>query len=1006
MESSLLISARALSASTRISANDTIMKVSPAEPFKIVYSILNHEYLGYIFEAFVVQLTSQGDFSFQIQNISSKNIKEFRSGLDTRDFELVKLIDDIQQDAVLKKYNPKKLNAVDFFLKVYDPQKGDKAVQETIAGYLENCKSRILERLDGKEIFIMGNDGNPLWKPVSWEPEKATIRFHFIRNEDNTHYFPTIRHKMQKLDFQYKNAFLICEDPAWLVLDGHLYHFEGNVDGKKIKPFLAKKFIAIPGQVEEQYYGRFVAPLIASYDVVARGFEIRNVSSVPKTILTISEYSTANPKKSTVLFQDSEDVEVLEEEDNDVTFELSFQYAGFSFHYDSFAHASSVHMEKRGNEYFFNKVKRNIETEGQHVRTLKDMGLNIRNGKVQMPKSEAFGWLQGNAIALDASGISVRQNTADAKRYFLGYSSLDISIQEGRDWFDINAKVRFGEFEIPFIQLRNYILNRKKEFLLPSGEIAVIPEWWFTKYSEFFSFTESSHDDDDQLRLRMHHLALVQELKEDNLATAVISRKLENLRNFQQIEPAEAPHHFQGILRPYQKTGYDWLRFLKQYRFGGCLADDMGLGKTVQTLALLQSEKEGGADRPSILIMPTSLLYNWQLEASKFTPDLRVLLYTGTNREKDTAQFDHYDLILTSYGIIRLDIDLMEDYRFNYVILDESQAIKNPSSIITKAVRRLNSAHRLVLTGTPIENNTLDLWSQMSFVNPGLLGSQTFFRDEFQVPIEKKGDEEKTKRLYNLIKPFILRRLKSQVATDLPEKVESIQYCDMSGEQEKAYEEAKAYYRNLILQSIDSEGMSKSQLVVLQGLTRLRQLANHPVMVDPEYAHDSGKFEDVLYKLQTVMSEDHKILIFSQYIKHLDLFRHYLDEKEINYAYLDGATRDRQEQVESFQNDENIKIFLISLKAGGLGLNLTAADYVFILDPWWNPAIEAQAVDRAHRIGQDRTVFTYKFITKNSVEEKILALQRSKKQLADDLISSEEGFIKSLTREDVLNLLS
>jgi SNF2 family DNA or RNA helicase len=382
------------------------------------------------------------------------------------------------------------------------------------------------------------------------------------------------------------------------------------------------------------------------------------------------------------------------------------------------------------------------------------------------------------------------------------------------------------------------------------------------------------------------------------------------------------------------------------------------------------------------------------------------MLYTGTNREKDTTQFENFDLILTSYGIIRLDIEIMEHYRFNYVILDESQAIKNPSSIITKAVRKLNSSHRLVLTGTPIENNTLDLWSQMSFVNPGLLGTQAFFRDEFQIPIEKRGDEEKTKRLYNLIKPFILRRLKSQVATDLPEKVESIQYCDMSDEQEKAYEEAKAYYRNLILQSIDSEGISKSQLVVLQGLTKLRQLANHPVMVNPEYAYDSGKFEDVLYKLQTVMSEDHKILIFSQYIKHLDLFRQYLDEKGITYAYLDGGTRDRQEQVESFQNNQDIKIFLISLKAGGLGLNLTAADYVFILDPWWNPAIEAQAVDRAHRIGQDRTVFTYKFITKNSVEEKILALQRSKKQLADDLISNEEGFIKSLSREDVLNLLS
>ncbi|KAA0991275.1 DEAD/DEAH box helicase [Dyadobacter aurulentus] len=980
------------------------MKVSPSEPFKIVYSILNHEYLGYIFESFAVQLNVQGEFTFQIQNISSKNVKEFRSGLDSRDIELVKLIDDIQQDLVLRKFNTKKLSAVDFFLKVYDPQKGDKLIQEAIAGYLENCKARILEKLSGKDIFIMGSDGNPLWKRVEVEPEKASIRFHFVRNEDNTHYFPTIRYKYQKLEFQYKNAFLICEDPAWLIVDGHLYSFEGNVDGKKIKPFLNKKFIAIPGQVEEQYYGRFVAPLIASYNVVARGFEIRNVSSSPKTILTISEFSST-PKKAAVLFQDSEDVEVLEEEDNDVAFDLSFQYAGFSFHYDSFAHPSSVHMEKRGNDYFFNKVRRSIDVEGENVRMLKEWGLNMRSGKLQMPKSQAFGWLQSNANMLAENGIIVRQNTSDSKRYFLGYSSLDISIQEGRDWFDINAKVRFGEFEIPFIELRNYILNRKKEFLLPNGEVAVIPEWWFTKYSEFFSFTEHSGHD-DAFRLRMHHLALVQELQEENLATAVISRKLENLRNFQQIEPVVPPVNFKGTLRPYQKTGYDWLQFLKQYRLGGCLADDMGLGKTVQTLALLQSEKENGTGSPSMLIMPTSLLYNWQLEAKRFTPDLKVLLYTGTNREKDTSQFDQYDLILTSYGIVRLDIDIIENYRFNYVILDESQAIKNPASIITKAVRKLNSTHRLVLTGTPVENNTLDLWSQMTFVNPGLLGNQTFFRDEFQIPIEKKGDEEKTKRLYNLIKPFILRRLKSQVATDLPEKVESVQYCDMSDEQEKAYEEAKAYYRNLILQSIDKEGISRSQLVVLQGLTKLRQLANHPVMVDPEYQFGSGKFEDILHKMQTVMSEDHKILIFSQYIKHLDLFRHYLDENQTKYAYLDGSTKDRQEQVETFQGREDIKIFLISLKAGGLGLNLTAADYVFILDPWWNPAIEAQAVDRAHRIGQDRTVFTYKFITKNSVEEKILALQRTKKQLADDLISNEEGFIKSLSREDVLNLLA
>lgn len=980
------------------------MKVSTTEPFQIIYSLLEHQYLGYLFESFVVQLNGKGELSYQIQNISYKNVSEFSSGLDATDFELVKLIDQMQQDVVVKKFNTRKLSTVDFFLKIYDPQKGDKVMQETIAGYLEKLKAKVLEKLEGKSIFIMGSDGSPTWKKVEWEQEKAKVRFHFARNEENTHYYPSLKHKGEKLDFQYKNGVIICDEPAWLMVDGSLYHFEGEVDGKKIKPFLNKRFIVVPRKVEDQYYHKFIIPLISTYNVVAKGFEIKTETSSPQTILTLSEISSKKVE-TLALFGDSEtEEEETVYEDGDVAFDLSFRYGAFTFRFDSFSHSSNVSLEKKDDEYIFHKVIRELKTERNRISQLKEFGLVLKNGRCVLPKNEAFAWLQSTSKLLEDEGILLNQNTQDPKRYFLGYSTLEISIQEGRDWFDIYTKVQFGEFEIPFLKLKQYILNNKREFLLPNGEIAVIPEWWFSKYAELFSFVE--HDSDlDNFRLQKHHIALVQELQKASLAEAVISRRLETLRDFKEIEEYAPPVHFNGILRPYQKAGYDWLLFLNQYRLGGCLADDMGLGKTVQTLAMLQAQKEVGITEPSLLIMPTSLLYNWALEAEQFTPQLKVFFYTGTYRDKNTEQFNDYDLILTSYGIARLDIDILKLHRFNYVILDESQAIKNPSSHISKAVMTLNSAHRLILTGTPMENSTMDLWTQMTFVNPGLLGTQAFFKSHFQLPIEKKNDTEKTKRLFNLIKPFLLRRHKSQVATDLPEKVESVQYCTMTQEQEAVYEEVKSQYRNLILQHIEDNGISKSQIFVLQGLTKLRQLANHPSMIDENYEGDSGKFDDVLHRLTTAISENHKILIFSQFVKHLELFRQYLDKHKIIYSYLDGGTRDRQEAVEEFQNNDDVKVFLISLKAGGVGLNLTAADYVFILDPWWNPAIEAQAVDRAHRIGQDRTVFTYKFITKNSVEEKILALQKSKKQLAEDLISNEEGFLKSLSKEDIMALL-
>lgn len=985
------------------------MKVSPSEPFQIVYSLLEHEFLGYLIEAFVVQQNSRGELTLLNQTLSTQNVGEFAQELDERDFELVKLIETIQQDIIVKKFNSRKLPAVDFFLKIYDPHKGDKLVQEAISGYLETIKGQIMTLLPGKPFYIMGNDGNPAWAPIEWMPEAARVHFHFVRNTDSTHYFPIIRYPVgdkgetERIEFQFKGALMICDEPASLMVGNRLYHFNKHVDGKKLRPFFTKNHIVIPKNIEQQYYERFVTQLIAAYDVYAKGFEIRAEVIEPVPVLTVSEMVVSSRSVSAGLFNDGPDHD--DESSQRIAFDLSFQYGDFMFRFDSFGPSANVSLEKKGEEYVFHKIRRDQRLERQKLTFLRDTGLDLRHGRLAIPKAEAFTWLATNNRPLQEAGFLLRQHAQDTKRYFLGYSSISVSIEEGRDWFDIYANVRFGEFDIPFLKLRTLILNKKHEFTLPNGEVAVIPEVWFTKYSELFGFMEQPDDYADRLVLQKHHLALVQELERDNLATTVMSRKLERLRDFEEIESFALPKGFNGTLRPYQQAGYDWMNFLRQYRFGGCLADDMGLGKTVMTLAMLQGQKEAGATEPTLLVMPTSLLYNWELEARKFTPSLRVMVYTGTYREKNTALFDGYDLILTSYGIVRIDIDLLSSYRFNYVILDESQAIKNPSSHITKAVMQLNAAYRLILTGTPLENSTMDLWTQMSFINPGLLGSQSFFRNEFQIPIEKRHDESKTSRLYGLIKPFMLRRNKAQVATDLPEKVESILYSEMTPDQEKQYEEAKSYYRNLILERIEEDGMAKSQMVVLQGLTKLRQIANHPRMVDAEYEGDSGKLSDVLIRLESAMTERHKVLVFSQFIKHLNVVRQYLKEKNINYAYLDGSTQDRQSQVQLFQTDESVKLFLISLKAGGLGHNLTAADYVFILDPWWNPAIEAQAVDRAHRIGQQKTVFTYKFIAKNTVEEKILSLQRAKQQLAGSLIATEENFMKSLTKEDIMVLL-
>ncbi len=970
------------------------MKVSTSKAFKIIYSLYQHEYLGYLFESFAVQLDQAGKLTLTHQNISSKNAPEFSSCLDSDDYNLIDLMDSMHQGAVIQQFHKTKDKPEEFFQRYYRNDRFKEARLE-IDEYLELRRARILELIGGKPLFEMGQDGEPAWRPILVKVKPATVLFHFRRTSDNTRYFPTIKHDGSKLEFQYRGGHLVCLKPAWLLVDNALYSFSGNIDGNKLKPFLNRRFILIPNKIEETYYQKFVAPLIGSFDVSVRGFEIRNRRYAAQPVLLVSDY---NPD------------EVAREMNQDgapsppwIQFRIVFEYGPYAVHGSSKS-INEVFLEKTEDSFIFQKVIRDHTWEHEQLQILNRMGLTTIEGRSIWTRSLALRWLTTHQNTLSTRGFNIRQSFIDQRKYFLGISTISLDVKESTDWFDVFAQIRFGDYLIPFVKIRDHILNRSEEFILPNGEIGLIPASWFSEYSELFGFVQWNQNN-NSIKLGKHHLSLARNL-DPNLKSADFDRRLSRLENADGIEQRSLPLHFKGALRPYQHSGFNWLIFLNQNGLGGCLADDMGLGKTVQTLALLQDQKQTEEKGVSLLIMPTSLLYNWEQEAAKFTPQLKVLNYSGSNRSKNIESFRKYDLVLTSYGITRIDIGLLENFDFNYVILDESQVIKNPSSIISKAVQRLQSRRKLILTGTPLENSTLDLWSQMNFVNPGLLGSQAFFMREFMRPIEKNGDKKKVQRLSELTKPFILRRHKGQVAKELPPKVEHIHYSSMTKEQEETYERIKSQYRNRILENIESIGMEKSQFLILEGLTKLRQLANHPQLIDPEYAGASGKMSNLVHMLQSIVSERHKVLLFSQFVKYLRLIRETLNSSGIDFAYLDGSTQNRKEQVERFQSEEDLKVFLISLKAGGLGLNLTKADYVLIADPWWNPAVESQAVDRAHRIGQENKVFIYKFITKNTVEEKILQLQNRKIHLMEQLITPDQKFVKGISKQEVEQLLS
>ncbi len=632
-------------------------------------------------------------------------------------------------------------------------------------------------------------------------------------------------------------------------------------------------------------------------------------------------------------------------------------------------------------------------------------GLAAFSGPVQ-PGDEPSYWFDPVALpdvvrSLGADGWYVLAGATELVT--AGDPQIEVSGATGIDWFDVRAGVSFGDTQVSLPDVLKALRRGEQFITLGDGSTGLIPEDWLARFAVLDRLGEAAGAGwrfaGTQAVILDTLLAAEPAVQVDEVFETARTR----LRGFQGVAPMSAPKGFKGKLRPYQRAGFAWLKFLADVGLGGCLADDMGLGKTIQILALLQLRRAEKGSRPSLVVVPKSLVHNWVEEAATFTPSLTVEVYAGPDREACLRKDGPADIVVMTYNMMRMDIMRLREVEFDYVILDEAQHIKNAQAQTAKAARLLKAAHRLALSGTPVENHIRELGSLFEFLNPGMLGG-------VMAPIRGKDQElteQAVKALGSALRPLILRRTKEEVLPDLPPKTEQTLYCEFDAAEADAYDELRRFYQQALKDKVAKVGMAKSKIVVLEALLRLRQAACHPGLIDKSKGQaPSAKIDLLMEQLTEVTAGGHKALVFSQFTELLAIVKHRLEEAGLVYEYLDGKTKDRKERVHRFQNDPKCVVFLISLKAGGVGLNLTAADYCYILDPWWNPAAEAQAVDRAHRIGQTRRVFAYRLITQGTVEEKIVGLQQKKKKMADAILQADSGFLESMTASDLEALLA
>lgn len=886
----------------------------------------------------------------------------------------------------------KRFNVGKATYKAFVDKLSDDAIKNNIRPYIDQCICKALPLIQKAGLRVFVKDEK--FKDINLADEvdlapifKCRPRFFFtLCSDGNLLYMLKVSDGVQDIMLHQVAVRELSGSTAVFVAGRVLYSFE-DIDMQKFRPFFANQRIRVEKRIVDSYMNKFVANCLKSYSVQAYGFQVNKSRIKPLAVLWASRSVFG------------------------AGFELKFRYADVLCPYADRKRPVLVTQTADG-QYVFDVQMRDFGAERSIFNTLSDMGLDLYGTLLSVkPKADfcdIVRWSTEQRNVLLELGVEV-QLTDGADSYVWDSGSIATLVTKNNDWFDLKIEVTVGKFTIPFRRFLNHIAASDNRFVLPDGTIFLIPDEWFEQWCGVVPFF---HAHGNTLSIETINGAFLPEFL--TAADAEQEPKAEGDAPDTQdlgLPTINLDAYVNATLRPYQSYGARWLTALTQQGRGAILADDMGLGKTLQVISALAYEYKVPYDPanallrpndtglpPSLVVVPVSLMRNWTQELNRFAPQLAVRVLFGAQAQLGEFTLQNslniYHVVVTSYGTVRSNADLFSKAKFHYLVMDESQAAKNPSSKLHGALMRLCADHRICLSGTPIENNLLDLWAQMSLTNPGLLGSRNSFESHYRYAIEQHANDTLARRLHNIVRPYILRRAKEQVLTELPSLIVQTVMCDMTEEQKVLYEREKSATRNMLLGVNSSDELPRQgakRFVVLQALTRLRLLANHPNLCIPDYDGDSGKTDLVMHYIENIAASGHKMLVFSSFVKDLTLISKLLAHRGIQFLMLTGQTTDRQRLVEQFQKSETISVFLISLKAGGVGLNLTSADYVLMLNPWWNPAAEAQAYSRAHRMGQQNNVTVYRFITSGTVEEKIDIMQQRKLKLAGDFVTVDGG---------------